>query len=247
MLPSKPKRVLMEEKDWTPFRNELFEKILCRLEEKNSAALYVILYDRAYHRGLHRSLAPLVEASFSDLEEWSGLDYRVVKKCLKELRKQKLVRKRKRGVKRSRTDKPLWEVPLAKFDRRKTPWTPVPRFIVHKFIPAYPNSVLLLFFLKYQNIRWENDCYTGVPKMVEQTGWSPTRVRDAIKVLSDDSKWRSKSKKLPRPLTGEMKPSTYKPGEKLPHHHVRLVRYENNTTVRPRTNIAKFFNVKILK
>lgn len=240
-MPLPKHRVLMEEKDWTPFRNEIFDNWGGKLQEHNAAALYAILYDRAYHHAL-QLLKPVVSAGYSDLSNWSGLDSRVVKSCLKELRNKGLVLKKKSGTSRSRSDKPVWKIPLATAFLRDggVQWTPVPRFLVQEYIPVYANSVLLLFLLRIQGYLWKDFSWVSVESLAVKCNWSDSRVRDSLKRLSDPKLWGNLTK-LPRPLT--RKPQ--KTGST--HSTVRAVRYENGATVRLRTEFAKYFKLKIMK
>ncbi len=234
-------RVLMEEGDWTPFRNEIFDNWGGKLQAHNAAALYAVLYDRAYHHA-RQLLKPIVSAAYSDLANWSGLDSRVVKMCLKELRDKGLVHKEKAGTKGSRTDKPVWKVPLATrfLTQGGVTWTPVPRFLVREYIPVYANSVLLLFMLRFQSYNWLDKSWPGILAISGKCNWSESRVREALEKMSDRQLWK-KIAKLPRPLTR-------KPQEKgSTHSTVRAVRYENGETVRPRKEFAKYFGIKTLK
>src|SRR5580704_15994602 len=101
-------RVQIPKDRWTPFRNEVFAKELGSLEEKRAAALYLFLYDRAYHRP-----SKVVAATVRQLSRLLKMDERVIKKCLAELRRKELIRKIRSGVRRSRINKDVWKVPLA--------------------------------------------------------------------------------------------------------------------------------------
>ena len=83
-------RILIPPKRWTPVRSEIFSEILPELSENRSAALYLILYDRARHSNTHH-----VRASTADMVRWTGLNVRTVEKCLAELRNKGFIRRLK--------------------------------------------------------------------------------------------------------------------------------------------------------
>jgi DNA-binding MarR family transcriptional regulator len=115
-------RVQIPKGQWTPFRNEVFAKELGNLEENRAAALYLFLYDRAYHRPSNA-----VAATVSELARSVNMDQRIIKKCLRELRKNGLIQKIRSGIRRSRTRKDVSKVPLAMLDLKQDSWTPIPR------------------------------------------------------------------------------------------------------------------------
>jgi hypothetical protein len=228
-------RVLIPDAEWTAFPNEIFDKWFGRLKEKNGAALLTVLYDRAYH---NRSAT--VKASFSELSKWTGLDTRVVKRCLTELREFNLVHK-------SKSHKRTWEVPLAKLDLEDGNWTPVPRLLIDSYIPAYRNAVLLLSILRIQSYQWLNYCWARTETLGKKMGWGETRTRKAMTEMSDEGKWKARRTHLPHPLS-------WKPSERTGRwqSHVRAVRYESRTdrgkpTVRLSSEFSKRFEVAILK
>ena len=81
-------------------------------------------YDSAYH-----SPDQVVKASYTDISKWTNLDARVVQTCLRELQHLRLVHK---------LDGRSWEVPLANLDMKEGHWTPVPRLLINRYIPACP-------------------------------------------------------------------------------------------------------------
>jgi hypothetical protein len=136
---------------WTPFPNVLFERRFATLKQKHAAAVYAILHDRAY-----RDPDRVVKATYTDISEWASLDWRVVKACIRELRRRHLVQKLG-----SRT----WEIPLANLDLTKGNWTPVPRLLIQEYIPTYHNSVLLLALLRAHHFHWLDHCWIQPPKL----------------------------------------------------------------------------------
>ena len=228
-------RVRIPNGEWTPFRNEIFDKWFGRLKEKNAAAVYAVLYDRAYH---NRTSA--VKASFSDLSKWTGLDTRMVKNCLTELRHLDLIHK-------SKSHRRTWKVPLAIVDLQEGNWTPVPRLLIHSYIPKYRNAVLLLSILRFHSLNWLDFCWVRTETLGKKIGWSETRVRYAMTEMSDVRKWRAKQTHLPHPLSWWLHQETHQW-----RHRVRAVRYGRRTkkskrTVRLSSRFAKAFGVPILK
>lgn len=215
----------------TPFPNVVFDRWFATLKERHAAAVYAVLHDRAYHspdRG--------VKASYSAISEWTSLDWRVVKACIKELRRLGLVHK-------SRSRK--WEVPLAKLNELEGKYTPIPRVLIQKYIPAYHNSALLLVLLKFQNINWLDYCWPGTKTLASKLNWSETRVRDAIGEMSDVKKWKRRGTELPHPLSGTYRQEN---GRWLNHYRVRAVRYEARDeirTVRFSSRFGKAFDLPV--
>jgi hypothetical protein len=235
MPPSLYDRVLIADGHWTPFRNEIFSIRLGSLEQRGAAALYAVLYDRAYHRS-----SPIVKATLAELSEWSGLKERVIKGCLDELQDKRLVRPEEKSNSHRRSGRPRWRVPLAaSFDLKKGNWTPIPRFLILKYIPAYPDSVLLLLLLHYQHFNWENTSFPNLPTLALRIGWSHDHVDRAIRTMSTSLLWKKLRTGLPRPLTSERLPSPY--GVKV-HYHVRAVRYESRDL--PIVRLPKLFSRK---
>jgi hypothetical protein len=237
-------RILMEDEKWTPFPNSLFEDELKDLRQNHSAAVYVVMYDIAAHKSRH-----VVNATVADLSRWVGLDHRVVRSCLKELERNHLILLEKGSISRSSRRTPRWGVAHANLDRRNGQWFPVPRF-VRRYIRAYPNSILLVALLRIQHLKWLNDSWVGPSTLTKQLGWSETRIRDALRTMSDSKRWKALKTGLPRPLTREPRESEWGYGMVM-HNHVRLVRYERDKkslpTVRPAKLFARRFKTPILK
>ncbi len=229
-------RILIPDGYWTPFRNEILNGRLQTLKEKNAAAVYVVLYDRAHHNRV-----PEVKASYTDIAKWAGLDPRVVKDCVRELRHRNLIHK-------SKSRRHVWKVPLAKLDLKNGNFTPVPRILIQKYIPVYHNAVLLLQVLRTQSMQWCDFGWASTRTLGQKMGWSETRARYAMMVLSSDKKWEALETGLPRPGSWWKSKRTGKW-----HYHVRAVRYESRPTkrsqptVRLRHEFAKEFGVPILK
>jgi hypothetical protein len=228
-------RILIPPEIWTPIQTAVFEDVLPNLGEKRSAQLYFVLYDRARH-----SPTGLVAGSVAQLARWSGLNVRTVNNCLKELREQRFVLRKKSGVKHSRTHKPCWRVPLTQFSTSTASWVPVPRFLIQKYCQRYPGAVILLVLLRYQHILWINHCWPGVYRLGKILNWSPSRVRNALHCMGYDKPWKEQQTSLPRPL--EITWHTNPQGESRRHFRVLAIRYKKGTKRgRPTLSIAPDF------
>jgi predicted transcriptional regulator len=181
-------RVQIPKGQWTPFRNEVFAKELGSLEENRAAAVYLFLYDRAYNRP-----SKAVATTVRQLSRLLKMDERVIKRCLTELRQEGLIRKIRSGVRRSRINKDVWKVPLAEVDLKEDSWTPIPRVLIQRYLPADPNSVLLPLLLYYQHMSWLNYSWVGVTTLSKRLNWSTSRVRDSLRSMFDKDAWYSRS------------------------------------------------------
>lgn len=188
-------RVHIPARNFTPFPTQAIE-MLWNLRRRHSALVYLVMYHYAAHRKSKR-----LRASMTQLAKWTGLDYRTVEGCVRELELKRFIKRRYRGTLHSREDLPIWVIPALKFDMSSDGWVPVPSFIVTRYLPAYPGCVLLVFFLYYQNMRKKNYCWPNVSTLSSMTGWfSERRVYDAISIMSDQSKWEKLGTALPHPL-----------------------------------------------
>jgi len=194
---SKRIRVLFPGRFWTPIRKRVFEEVLAKLTQPLSQTLYLQLYDRVWH-----SPSKAVEATMSDLAEWTGADARTLKPYVELLCREKFLVCLERGRSKSRTRKPRWRVPLAEFSLSDTgnPWTPVPRFFITEYFRAFRPSVILTILQWYQYINWRNDCWVGIARLRERTGWTRRSVYDALRTLGKQKEWERRSQELPRPL-----------------------------------------------
>src|ERR1700730_589179 len=164
-------RVQIPRQHWTPFRNEVFAEKLGELKHNRAAALYLFLYDKAYHQP-----SKSVSATLHQLSAWLNIDERVIRKCLEELREEGLIRRVREGVPRSRTNLDSWQVPLASFDLSAQQWTPIPRVLIQKYMPAFTGAPLLPMLLYHQHLSWNNFCWVGVTTLSKRLNWSATRV-----------------------------------------------------------------------
>jgi hypothetical protein len=220
MLDSIQREVLIPNGHWTPFRNEIFKNVLKGLKEPSAAALFAVLYDKAYHHSF-----PTVKGNVKTFSQWSGIDKADLKLSLKELRKKGLVGLEEASNSDRGSQAQRWEIPLAAhFDLDGGNWTPVPRFLVKEYIPAYPDSVLLLMVLHHQNLGWQGVCYAKAKTLAEKIGWSSSRrVAKALDLMSDSNLWKVLETELPRPLTSDSR--SFKNGT-VTHYRLRAVRYE---------------------
>ena len=181
------------------------------------------------------------------MTRWTGLDQRTVSPCLYELLKTKVIRCGHLGKNRSRTDKPRWTVPLTQFELEEGCWVPIPRILIHKYLPAYPRAILLVILLWHQHMSWRNECWPGMKRLADYTGWSKRKVYSALRELGDENEWHNYCPDLPWPL--EITFRLNKHGKKSRHYHVRAVVYEPKkgrgfTTYRLSEQFAGFFGVK---
>jgi hypothetical protein len=209
--------------DLTPVQNRVFADILGDLEERHSAAVYLCLYDRTYH-----SPSRLIGASVAQVSRMTGIDARTAQKCLAELQEQGLISQVRQGVKRSKTKtrRPVWEVPLVAFDLSEGNWTPIPRNLICKYLPAYRNAVLLPLLIYYQNMSKQDFCWVGVKTLSKRLNWSATRVGESLRYLCDKENWRSLHPDLPWPL--RCKVVTNKEGQRRRRFSVLAIEYEGS-------------------
>lgn len=219
MIPS----INIEPGDWTPIRNEVFTESFRTLEGRSAAALFLIMYDWAYH-----SPSKSVAATNAELARLTGISPRTAKKCLAELRRKKLIVKIRKGIKRSKakTGRPVWAVPLAPIDLQEGNWTPIPRNLIRNYLREYPNAALLPLLIHYQNIKKLNFCWVGVTTLSKRLGWSATRVNESLRYMVDKENWRSLHPDLPLPLKCE--PVTNKEGQRRRRFTVLAIKYEGS-------------------
>jgi hypothetical protein len=213
----------IEPGDWTPIRNQVFTDILGDLKGRHAAALYLYLYDWAYH-----SPSKSIVATVAELARLTGIDARTANKCLAELRQLELIRQVRQGIKHSKakTRRPVWKVPLAPVDLREGNWTPVPRNLVREYFPAYPNAVLLPLLIFYQHMNRQKFCWVGVTTLRKRLNWCATRVRDSLCYMFDEKNWRSLHPDLPWPLRRKI--VINKEGQRRRRFSVLAIEYEGS-------------------
>jgi hypothetical protein len=189
-------RVLYPLRFWTPVRREVFTDVLSQLEEKRAAHTYLVLYDKSWRESNHELLATV-----RTIAKWTRLDERTVRRCLDELTAKGFLTLAREGHLRSRSNAPVWRVPLADFDFEKQgPWTPVPTYFLYRYFQAYGNSVLLPVLLWHQHIGWKNWGWPGTPRLAKLMNWSRPRVYGALKAMGTEARWKELDTGLPWPL-----------------------------------------------
>ena len=151
------------------------------------------------------------------------MNEKTVPKCIEELEQKKFIIRVSKGVSHSHVNKPKWRIPLSEFQLDQGGWIPVPRFIIKRYLRDFHNAVLLLFILYYQHMSWKNKAWVGVTTLCKRTGWSPTRVRKALRTMGHEHIWNKQNTNLPWPLE-----ILYagKPGEERRRFRVRAVWYK---------------------
>jgi len=240
--PKTKRRILIPAKDWTPFHRKIFQEVLPGLTGHRTGIVFLILFDRAWH-----TTDCVVQACLADLGRWTGLDERTVSACLDELENKGLIVCTRHGKLRSRSRKWSWWVPLAELDLKvDAPWTPVPRFLVTKYLVRFPGAVLLPILLWRQHIGWDDDCYPGAEWIARQSGWSKRKVYLALQTMTDQKKWNDLRTGLPWPL--EVFFRKREDGSLRRHFRVRAVRYSKKprgySVVMLEREFASFFDVK---
>jgi hypothetical protein len=222
-------RILIPNEEWTPFDNRVFTHDLRKLKGKRSAALYLYLYDKAYHSGVG-----MVAETASRLAGLTGSDPRAVQHGLEELQQVKLIYNACEGVRRSRSQTDSWVVARTGLDLKNGKWTPVPRLITRKYMHKVPNAVLLPMLLFHQHMHWRNECWVGVPRLSKLLNWSKTRVQDSLRTMFRDDDWSKLKTGFPRPLTctSVKNPKTHKRSR---HFTVLAMTYTGQKTESRRT------------
>jgi hypothetical protein len=241
-MSAKQKRIRIElaSKAWTAVHQRVFERVLPSVSPA-AQVVYLVLLDRIWHERPKR-----VAAGEADLVRWTGLDQRTVNRCLTELYcKAKVIRCVYPGKKGSRMHRPLWTIPLTRFELADGNWVPVPRILIHKYLPAFPSAILLIIILKHQHMSWRNECWPGVSRLAQYTGWSKRKVYDAVKQMANEEKWKKCHPDLPWPLEMTWRKNPH--GGKSRRYSIRAVVYERRrrgTIFRLSEQSAKFFKVE---
>lgn len=227
-------RVLYPWKHCTPIPHEVIEEVLPLLKFKRSGALYLHMFDLAWHsRGRRFAASP------TDLARDANCDFRTVERCLSCLLDIEAVDCIHLGTARSRADKPEWRVPLAEFNLRRGSWTPVPRFLIADYLPRFSGALLLLVLLRVQHYQWLNHCWPGVTYLAKKTGWSPRAVYDALHVMGHQLEWERLKTGLPWPLNISWHPTSN--GGQRRHFTVRAVFYQEKERGRGAVNLTREF------
>jgi len=211
------KRIQMPPGCATFFRNEVFEQVLPRLGKRLDATeteafysnpfrkvrslarkphyqvIYLALYTACFHRTSKQE-----RLSVADISRATGIDARTVQRDLVWLQESGDIKLVEEGTPKSRSErgKPVWHVPLAKFkmeSRRRggrgtVRWTPVPRFIIEKYVPLYPRAILLPVLQYIQQWQRRRGFYKDHAQRI--TGWPRRTVFRALETLAKANNWR---------------------------------------------------------
>jgi hypothetical protein len=208
-------------KYWTPVKNEVLLKSLGKLSSNADAVVFLVLYDRIWHRE-----TKTISASVADIARWTKLDPRTVELSLSRLIKAQYLDCERLGTARSRTDKPRWTLPtISNFKWKDGGWTPVPRFIFQDYIPRYKKSVLIPILIYHQQLGWRNDAWPGMETLSRITGWSKRSVYEALYVMSKEKEWEKVKSDLPVPPLPLQITESYKHGRNLRHYRVLALYY----------------------
>lgn len=209
-------RILFPPDSWMPVQNDVFTQVFPALEKHRAPHLYMAMYERA-----RRSQTGKFAANLQDLSELIDCDPRTARNCVIELCQKGFVKMvYQGGAARSRTDKPKFRVPLAELDLAPGGWAPIPRFLVNRYLPAFPGSLLLIVLLHIQHFRWQTHSWVGVTGLRKITKWRPRTIYRALNLMGHRKRWEQLRTGLPWPLR-----ITYSPDGKTRHFSVRAVRY----------------------
>lgn len=219
-------RILLPSEHYTRIPNYVFEEELHQLDEPRGAAVYLFLIDWATHSGT-------VSATRAEIARALRMDERVVKACLFELSSRRFIKLRRKGVSRSHITKDVWFVPAVQCDSIEG-WTPIPRFVITEYIPAYPKAVLLPILIYHQHMKWLNWSWVQAPGLSKLLNWSKNRIHEALRTMFTETEWRRLKTSLPRPLdvlvTKRAKPIPGLYSQSIRHHRVLAVQYTTQQT-----------------
>jgi hypothetical protein len=215
-----PQRIRIGARHWTAVATKVFEDVLPMIRRHHAATVFLALYHRAWHMKRKK-----IRASLKNVSDWTGLDYRTVRECLKYLEWKRFIICRSPGTLRSSSDVPVWEIPATKFNMKKEGWVPVPSFIFTDYLLAHSACQLLPLLLYYQNMRKLNECFPSVSTLRRMLGcWSERMVYDALKLLIGD--WDLLGTGLPVPVEIARRS---KVGLRNRYYSVRAVYYDYET------------------
>ena len=212
------KRIFLPGESWLPMRNEIVQDVLPSLKERRAGQLLLVMTAKA-----RRSRTREFAANLHDLSKSTGCDPRTARRCIMELIEKGCVRMVDGGILRSPTNKPRWRTPFSTIDLSSGNWFPVPRFLITRYLRAYPASLLLVVLLYFQHRGWRNDCWPGVPRLAEITGWNPRTVYDGLHILGQPRPWERLGTGLPWPL--EITWQKNQSGDERRHFRLRAVNY----------------------
>jgi hypothetical protein len=210
------KRIFYPANSWIPVHSDVFEKVFPRLKERLAAHLYMAMYERA-SQVRSREFA----MNLRDLSELIKCDPRTARKCIIELVGKGFVKMVDEGrANRSRTDKPRFRVPLVESELAEGRWVPVPRFLVTRYLPEFPGSLLLIVLLSFQHINWNDHCWMSAQLLGTITKWKRRTIYHALNLMGHRHRWEKLRTGLPWPL--EIR---YSGDWERRHFSVRAVQY----------------------
>jgi hypothetical protein len=209
-------RIFYPANSWMPVQSAVLRKVFPKLRQHRAAHLYMAMYERATRVGPREFAMNLRE-----LSELIECDPRTVRKCIVELCQKGFIDMvHKGGAKRSRTDKPRFRVPLSESELAGGEWFPIPRFLVTKYMQAFPGSLLLIILISFQHIEWNDHCWVGVSALRRIIRWKPRTIYSALNLMGHKHRWEKFGTDLPWPL--EIRYST---NWERRHFSVRVVQY----------------------
>jgi hypothetical protein len=212
------RRVHIPARNVTFYSNKTFTEVLPQLRRRHSALVYLVLYHYAWHNPRKR-----IWGTFAKLAILTGLDYRTVKGCVRELEFKRFIVRKVKGTSRSHLDTPCWEVPATEFEMSADGWVPVPSFIVTHYIPANHACAMLPLICYYENRGKSNVCFAGISTLRMAMGWrSDPRAYETLARIGQPENWASSNPDLPLPL--EILPTSGN-GQFFHRYHVRALNY----------------------
>jgi hypothetical protein len=184
-------------------------RVVLRMSKPHLQTIYSVLYSACY-----RNRKKIARLSDMDVARRTGIDWRTVQRDLFWLTQSGDIEIVSEGRSKSRrsNQKTLWSVPLATFDMKKQHFTPVPKFVVDHYVPAYPRAVLLPV-LQYVR-QWRRYDGYWVERVHDTTSWSMRTIYRALNVLGDCHLWAGDNTNpdeeyhMPRPI--EVGPQKFK-------------------------------------
>jgi len=93
--------------------------------------------------------------------------------------------------------------------------------------------VILTILQWYQHINWGKDCWVGIERLCQRTGWVRRTVYDALRTLGKQKEWERISQDLPRPL--EISQTAQ---QRTRHFRVLAVAYEKKQKRNQRSTVS---------
>lgn len=201
---------------WFPLQNDVLDSVFPGLREHRSRQLYLTMYEY-----VQRPRSKGLRANLTDLSKLIDCDVRTARSCIVELVGEGFVTMRDEGGKlRSRTEKTIFAVPLAKEKLDTGHWFPVPRFLIKDYLPTYPGSVVLIALLYFQHLKWKRYCWPSVNTLVRVLGIKRRLMYDYLNTMGHEARWKRLGTNLPWPLE-----TSYSPDRRKRHFSVRAAKF----------------------